>query len=84
MANTIWKYKLDATTILAMPIGASILTVQIQNSQLCLWALVNPTIQSVEREFHVFPTGGSGPPSDWPYIGTVQDGELVWHLFESV
>lgn len=85
MANTIWKYPISFCTTLDLPADARVLSVQIQgDSGLCLWALVDSDAPKRARRFQVFPTGGQAPPHDWPYIGTVQDGALVWHVFEQL
>ena len=44
MNKTIWKYKLkiDILQEIIMPIGARILSVQMQSNTPCLWVLVDP------------------------------------------
>lgn len=85
--NTIWKYPLviaDRQRI-EMPKGAKILTVQAQDGQACLWALVNADEGEMEtRDFVIYGTGHYVSPLPGVYIGTVQmaGGRLVWHVFE--
>lgn len=68
-----------------LPKGAQILTVQAQNGDPKLWALVDENAASEVREFLTIGTGNSAPvtPRD-TYIGTYQihDGDLVFHVFE--
>ena len=66
-----------------IPKGAKILTVQEQNRGCVLWCMVNPNNQTEMRTFKSFITGESIP--DKPllnYIGTVQLGSDVTHIFE--
>lgn len=82
----IYKYELmmaDEQTI-ELPKHSKILTVQIQNGNICLWALVFP--QEVMQKYKVRIIG-TGHPAGYvdadDYIGTVQqnEGQLVWHVF---
>jgi len=83
---TIWKWELKTTdeqTIL-MPLGARLLTVQVQNGVPCIWALVNPTANQIERRFGVYGTGNPVPDEVGEYVATYQlaDGRLVFHVFD--
>ncbi len=86
--RTIWKFPLQITDFqkVEMPRGAHILSVQIQGSQLCLWAYVLSDEEKEERAFWVLGTGNpvERPENIGPFIGTVQmhGGSLVWHVFE--
>lgn len=83
--NTIWKYILPLTAkqIVFMPRGARILTVQIQEGNICLWAIVDTDNGNEERRFAIVGTGAPNEiPTDSTYIGTCQDGAFVWHVFE--
>ena len=72
-----------------MPKGAEILTAQIQDDNLCLWALVNPKVRTEIRVIEIFGTGN--PISSYArinrkYISTfqIQEGNLVFHVFEDM
>lgn len=80
----VWKYPLDWATTLLMPKGATILTVQPQGGTPHLWALVDPTAETEPREFIIVGTGHAllGHRESYTYLGTVQNGPLVWHAFE--
>jgi hypothetical protein len=83
---TIWKFPLqvaDRQTVM-MPGGAAILTAQMQSGQLCLWAQVEATQTKTPRVIRIFGTGHGIPDADNDYIGTVQMGPLVWHVFEEL
>jgi hypothetical protein len=57
--KTIWKYPLhliDKQTV-NMPKGAEILTVQIQNGTITMWALVDPESVKIKRTIEIFGTG---------------------------
>lgn len=82
--KTIYKYTLPLAdaTVLQMPDGAKVLSVQIQARQICLWAMVDPSHPLVGRSFSI---RGTGQPILWDndtYIGTVQLDGFVWHIFE--
>ena len=73
----IWKWSLDITDAqtLTMPIGAKVLTAQIQwRSGLQLWALIDDAIcqQKEARTFAVYGTGNPIPDDPGEYIATVQ------------
>lgn len=82
---TIHKFPLQLTDLqqVAMPEGARVLTAQVQSSLICLWASVDPAAKQVNRCFVI---AGTGEPIDGSeqYIGTVQQGGYVWHVFEVV
>ncbi len=85
--QTIWKFQFNTTdeVNIKMPLGAEILTVQMQNGYPCLWAVVNPKNSLVDRNFSIHGTGHPLPMRGvGNYIGTYQqaEGALVWHLFE--
>jgi hypothetical protein len=83
----IFKYALSPGVIdIAMPIGAKVLTTQVQGDVPVIWALVDPTENTMIRRFLSIPTGASadlGPHAR--YVGTVQIPAvipLVFHVFE--
>ena len=68
-----------------MPLGARILSVQVQMDEICIWALINDAHELVSRRFRVFGTGHPIEGGDaLTYLGTVQllEGRLVLHVFE--
>jgi hypothetical protein len=82
----IYKYSLELVPEqqVEMPLGASILTVQIQNDIPYLWALVDPKIHTVRRTIYIRGTGHEFDVKAFKYINTFQllNGELIWHVFE--
>lgn len=86
--QTIWKFPLLMADMqcVSMPAGAKILTVQTQDNQPCLWALVDPNASTEKRCFEVFGTGHPVYPDidHSQYISTFQlnGGALVYHDFE--
>ncbi len=80
MALTVHKYPLELTDLqqVEMPAMATILTVQVQNGQPVLWALVTPANLPNRRTIRLV---GTGHPIDMAgrYIATIQ---LVLHAFE--
>jgi hypothetical protein len=88
--KTVWKFPLviDDVQYVQMPANAHILTVQMQESTPCLWALVNPAMPVESRKILI---AGTGHPREdlndlVNYIGTFQDygGSLIFHVFEQV
>lgn len=84
----IWKYPLRIKDVnfVKMPEGAKVLSVAIQNGTLCLWAMVDTSQIIKERAFKIIGTGHpinfDDPASELSFIGTVIDGQFVWHVFE--
>lgn len=88
-AKEVWKYPLllnDMQSI-DMPAGAKFLTVQVQDDQACLWALVEPQAAREPRVLETYGTGHRLKPVDdqvlrREYVGTYQAGSFVYHVFE--
>lgn len=70
----------------ALPAGAQILTVQVQQGQPCLWASVDREQKRIEpRTIRIIGTGHPAPDlGELHYIATVQfqGGNLIFHVFE--
>lgn len=93
----IWKYVLelqDYQTIV-MSEGAQILSVAVQGAgrsvydkgDICLWAMVDTSKASERRHIEIIGTGNPVPDDkglDRKFIGTVQQGPFVWHIFEKI
>lgn len=82
----IYKYALDLfrsdCQVVAMPSGAVIVKVDLQHgTDLCLWAIVNELQPIFPRNFMICATGQLLPASS-SYIGTVFQGEFVWHIVQ--
>jgi hypothetical protein len=95
--RTIYKYPVQplAEFEIALPMGAEVLTVQMQNGKPYIWALVDTNLVSHQRTFYLRGTGhrcsdlqvnGVRVAGRVPvrYVGTFQmdDGASVFHLFE--
>jgi len=86
----IYKYPLEVTDtqFVELPLGAEILTVQMQGNQLCLWAMVNALPEAVKknRRIEIIGTGNPMPTGDLKYISTFQmiKGKLIFHVFENI
>ena len=84
----IFKYLILPSNVkqkIMMPMNAEVLSFQMQNQQLYIWALVDPDNEMEGRLFCVFGTGHEIVlDGEEKYIGTAQmmGGSLVWHLFE--
>ena len=87
----IWKYPIMlGTTIVEMPFGSKILSVQVQNDIPNIWILAESweaerKYRYEPRRFEVLPTGLSfNNKTGMLYVGTFQldNGNFVGHLFE--
>lgn len=84
MSKTIWKVALTITgkQIITVPAYGKILSVQLQAGVVCLWVEVDPTLPRVKRTIRIFGTGHPMNEEERQFIGTVQQGQFVWHVFE--
>ena len=91
MLRQIWKFEQEGSQIVTgpmvikMPKGSEILSAAIERSSglLVLWAMVDPTAESVEHKIFVAWTGWDVDTSVLGrFIDTVQAIGLVWHIFD--
>jgi hypothetical protein len=89
----IWKYPIDCDKLtndglllLELPLGAEILTIQLQHKSPTLWAKVDTSLPLEVRRIHVYGTGHTIQRVPLTYLGTVQmySGGLVLHFFEEI
>jgi hypothetical protein len=88
--KTIWKYTLNQPDVnkIEMPKGAEILSVQLQDGKICLWALLDPEAEKEIRSFGLIGTGNFIKQEESQYIATLQFEKIfahfnqVYHLFE--
>jgi hypothetical protein len=79
----IWKFTLlpqEITTVEA-PEVIFPLHVDVQSGTPCVWAMVDPASPKVMKQFQTVATGEPFDPTAKHYIGTVQMGSYVWHIF---
>jgi len=83
---TIWKYPLEVTGMQHVLVqrGARLLSVQVQVTTPCLWALVDPKAPKESRAIITLGTGNPAPNVLGAFLGTYQmhNGALVFHVFE--
>jgi len=81
--QTIWKFPLAimAEQTVVIPGAARLLSVQMQNGVLCLWAVVNPLSQRTPYTIRMYGTGHGHEVIKGQYLGTVQ---VQWACVESV
>lgn len=79
----IYKYELllQDEQVVQIPHKPQILSVQIQKGIICVWALVDTTYSDVAYIFEIIGTGNPVDNFIREYLGTVQDGSMVWHVF---
>ncbi len=82
--RTIFKYTLDygigKSTRLMVPVGAKVLTFQMQGDNIVGWFEVFSKAKMHEVEFGIIGTGHEIPDFA-TYVATVQDGPFVWHIY---
>jgi hypothetical protein len=83
----IFKYPVEIAdhSLVQMPKGAQILSVQTQHGLPQMWALVDPKAKLVSRCFFLRGTGHQmGEAEGYTFIGSFQTdgGSLVFHLFD--
>jgi len=78
-----WPLNVTDRQTLKMPVGAKVLTVQMQGGIPCLWAMCESK-ETTERTILMYGTGNLMSPLPGAYIGTFQMGALVFHVFESM
>jgi len=79
----IWKFQVeivDRQTI-HMPLGARIISAQVQGDTICLWAIVDPGSNPSPATIRIVGTGQQMPEVDMEHLGTVQMDQFVWHVF---
>lgn len=90
MKRVIWKYSWDPVMTemnFDMPVNAKILHVDVQRGIPCIWAMVDPTVSSENRQFLLWGTGASLPGNETihlEHLGSflMQEGRFVFHIFE--
>jgi hypothetical protein len=85
--KTIYKYPVvvDDEFSVDLPDGAQILSVDTQQGEPMMWAMVDPTAPKSKRAFRVIGTGHPIDDADHlSFVGTfqVRGGSLIFHLFE--
>lgn len=84
--NRIWKFPLGypepRMVEIEMPVGAEIVHVAIQPTQIMLWAIVDSKAEKVRRRFYVIATDQQ-IPRRCSYVGTVHHDGYVWHVMEA-
>lgn len=79
----IWKFELGVGyTPRQMPRGAKLRAVQMQGVVPTLWAEVDEAAPKATRVLCFYGTGHNMPADPGAYVGTVQDGPFVWHLYD--
>lgn len=84
----VWKSQVsgNATTMLLVPRGTELLTVQYQNKTPTLWYLVDP--DEPKKSTARITSVGTGRAFEMhsadKYISTIQDDYFVWHFFGCV
>jgi hypothetical protein len=83
--KTIYKYpvKITGEFDIGMPKDSKILYVAMQNGSPYMWVLVDPDATHETRTFSIVGTGNPAAHVEVEnYIGTFQQYQFVWHLFE--
>lgn len=82
--NTIWKFPLARTDkqTVHLPAEFAILSVGLDpQDQICLWAAVTAGPLEYFVEILIVGTGNKLPSDAGDFLGTVNDGPFMWHVF---
>lgn len=83
---TIHKYQFEIadSVVIEMPEGANVLSVQVQDGEPMMWAVVETTYCLKKKAFRIYGTGHKLDffATEGKYIGTIQHNGFVWHIFE--
>ena len=81
----IFKYVLELEpeqTVDMHNINDGILSIQVQDDKVVMWASVDPTSETAPQKFIMVGTGHEIPVYNlMRYVDTVQLNGLVWHIF---
>lgn len=83
----IWKYLLEIVSeqIIKIPDRSTFLSIQIQNDIPTMWLKVDPDQIQIDETIIMYGTGHEIKKEDFEFkthfIGTVQQGPLVWHYY---
>lgn len=86
MNNVIWKFNIDGDEVKhQLPLGAKILSAQVQHMAVVMWVLCNSK-ETVfeERTFKAYCTGEPITDDNLEFVDTVQmdRGDFILHIFE--
>jgi hypothetical protein len=83
--KTIWKFEVEPECIIEIPAGAQILSVGVQNNDVFMWVMVDPSAPTSRRKINVYGTGTQLPENPGVFIGTVMlySGNFVGHVFDA-
>lgn len=82
--KTIWKYKIEIGHGCPMPVDALILSAQLKDGFITIWALVDPKASEEYRDIVVCFTGEHFNADNLVFIDTIQQEEIVFHVFERI
>ena len=81
----IYKYNLKRSDSqdIELTKGHEVLSVQVQDSEMCMWVLLDPEAKNEIVSIKMFGTGHEiSKVDEMSYIGTVQKNSFVWHFFK--
>ncbi len=80
--DIVWGQR-NGVAEVSLPLGSKILTIQEQENELRLWAIVDDEEDHMDiKRFFIWGTGWDFPGKSYlKYFSTVQIRGLVWHIF---
>lgn len=88
--RVIWKFPIECDSVKnqpflmivpSVPSGAIPLCVQTQDGRAFVWMDVDPKATRNGFRLYCVGTGFGAVPENTTYLGTVQEGDYVWHLY---
>lgn len=89
MSKFIWKSAIQCNSHRGRPYeikvparkGARAISVALQGEDVCVWFEVDPTEDLADLVLYCVGTGWGTVPVRGRFLGTVVQGEFVWHLY---
>lgn len=81
--SVVYKFPLHfGNAPITMPVGAVILSAQLQHGAPHVWALCGLQGAQARRDIRVFGTGHEFDAGHAHFVGTIQQAQFVWHVFD--
>lgn len=84
MSRVVYKYKLDSTSVLLLPMGSQVVHVGLDNRNYkSIWILQDTSKDKIEYTFVIRGTGHEVEDNLW-HVGTIPEHPFIWHVFQKL
>lgn len=81
--KVIWKQALRLSEVdYHLPLNAKLIHVAMQNLDVTVWFECDSNNHLVRRKIAIYATGNRMPDEPGQHVGTVNDGDFVWHVYD--